>query len=91
MANRNHVTRLKQGVDVWNQWRRENPKTRPNLSRAGLIRASLRGADLRRTDLIKADLSHADLRGRRCRGLTNIGRLSDPLAALQLLCVDPSG
>jgi uncharacterized protein YjbI with pentapeptide repeats len=73
MANKKHVAQLKQGVEAWNQWRRENPKTRPNLSRAGLIRASLRGADLRRTDLSKADLSHADLRGRRCRGLTNIG------------------
>ena len=91
MANRKHVARLKQGVEAWNQWRRNNPKIRPNLSRADLIRASLRGADLRRTDLGEADLSHADLRGRRWWGLTNIGRLSDPLAALQLLCVDPSG
>src|SRR5215204_7777117 len=63
MASKKHVARLKQGVEAWNQWRRENPKIRPNLSRADLIRASLRGADLRRTDLGKADLSHADLRG----------------------------
>jgi hypothetical protein len=43
MANKKHVARLKQGVEAWNQWRRENPKIRPNLSRADLIRASLRG------------------------------------------------
>jgi hypothetical protein len=41
MASRTHVARLKQGVEAWNQWRRENPKIRPNLSRADLIRASL--------------------------------------------------
>src|SRR5215203_6713785 len=59
MANKKHVARLKQGVEAWNQWRRENPKIRPNLSRADLIRASLRGADLRRTNLGEADLSHS--------------------------------
>jgi hypothetical protein len=63
MANKKHVAQLKQGVEAWNQWRRENPKTRPNLSRADLIRASLSGADLRRTNLGKADLRRADLRG----------------------------
>src|SRR5215204_4884629 len=68
MANRKHVAWLKQGVEAWNQWRRENPKIRPNLSRADLIRASLRGADLRRTDLSKADLSHADLDYAKLRG-----------------------
>jgi uncharacterized protein YjbI with pentapeptide repeats len=68
MANRTHVARLKQGVEAWNQWRRDNPKIRPNLSRADLIRASLRGADLRRTNLGKADLSHADLRGAQMSG-----------------------
>src|SRR3954466_4705977 len=57
MANKKHVARLKQGVEAWNQWRRMNPKIRPNLSRADLIRASLRGADLRRTNLGKADLT----------------------------------
>ena len=61
MASKKHVARLRQGVEAWNQWRRENPKIRPNLSRADLIRASLRGADLRRTGLGKADLSYADL------------------------------
>jgi len=43
MANRKHVAQLKQGVDAWNQWRRANPKIRPNLFRADLIRASLSG------------------------------------------------
>ena len=68
MANRKHVARLKQGVDAWNQWRRENPKIRPNLSKTDLIRATLNGADLRRTDLGEADLSHADLSGAQMSG-----------------------
>jgi uncharacterized protein YjbI with pentapeptide repeats len=63
MANRTHVALLKEGVEAWNQWRRENPKTCPNLFRADLTRASLSGADLRRTNLGRACLRYADLRG----------------------------
>ena len=63
MASKKHVARLRQGVEAWNQWRRENPNIRPDLSGAILIRANLSGADLRRTNLIDADLSHADLCG----------------------------
>jgi hypothetical protein len=44
MASKKHVARLRQGVEAWNQWRRENPKICPDLSRAVLIRASLSGA-----------------------------------------------
>ena len=41
MANKEHLARLKQGVEVWNQWRCENPKTRPDLSQANLTGAHL--------------------------------------------------
>ena len=41
MANDEHVALLKQGVDAWNAWRRENPDMRPDLSDA-----DLEGADL---------------------------------------------
>src|SRR3954471_15623845 len=63
MASKKHVARLRQGVDAWNQWRRENPKICPDLSGAVLIRANLSGANLRRTNLGAVDLSHADLCG----------------------------
>ena len=63
MANRKHLALLKQGVGVWNAWRRTNPGVRPSLSGASLFGATLCGADLRETDLRGADLSHADLRG----------------------------
>ena len=41
MANPEHLAILKQGVEKWNEWRRKNPNTFPNL----------RGADLRGTHL----------------------------------------
>jgi uncharacterized protein YjbI with pentapeptide repeats len=55
MANPEHVELLKQGVENlrWNEWRREHPKIRPDLS----------GADLSRVDLSRTDLSDADLNG----------------------------
>src|SRR3954453_14551131 len=70
MASKKHVARLRQGVEAWNQWRRENPTIRPDLSRAVLIRAHLCGADLRRTNLIDANLSHADLCGAQMAGVS---------------------
>jgi TIR domain-containing protein/pentapeptide repeat protein len=36
MANPEHLQLLKQGVEVWNAWRRENPAIRPNLIAADL-------------------------------------------------------
>ena len=68
MANPEHVEILKQGVEVWNKWREENPDIRTdlrevNLSRTYLSRANLRGADLREVNLRGADLSRVNLRG----------------------------
>ena len=78
MANEEHVKILKQGAEVWNKWRRENPSVRPdlieaNLSWANLIETNLRGADLseailswailRRADLSDANFSGTNLRG----------------------------
>lgn len=31
MANKTHVNILMQGVDAWNQWRKDNPKIAPDL------------------------------------------------------------
>ena len=33
MANQEHVKILKQGVAVWNKWRKDNPDIKPDLSR----------------------------------------------------------
>ncbi len=67
MANPEHLEILKQGVEQWNQWRKEHPKVRPDLSGADLEKAYLRGVDLNwvRFDesILRADLSGAKLRG----------------------------
>jgi len=61
MANEEHVKILKQGVDVWNKWREENPDIEPdfdesefrgmNLNRVNFNRAFLRNTDLTGTEL----------------------------------------
>lgn len=63
MANPEHLAILKQGVEVWNQWRRENPELRTDLSKADLFKANLRGAHLFEIGLSGADLRGADLSG----------------------------
>jgi len=61
MANKEHLALLKQGVEAWNQWRRENPEARPDLSQANLTGAHLVEADLSDANLFWADLAHANL------------------------------
>ena len=61
MANQEHVDILKQGVEVWNKWREEHPKIRPDLSDVSLVGANLRGANLNHVDLSYAILTGANL------------------------------
>ncbi len=61
MANPEHLKILKQGVEVWNRWRAENPETKPDLSRAALIDVEIPGANLQGTNLQATDLTAADL------------------------------
>jgi uncharacterized protein YjbI with pentapeptide repeats len=58
MANREHLTILKQGVEAWNKWRDEHPDTMPDLSGEDLS-----GLDLNLSDLHGVNLRGADLRG----------------------------
>ena len=60
MANEEHLQILKQGVDAWNQWRKENPKIMPDLSRTSLIGTDLRRANLSGANLTEADIGYAD-------------------------------
>jgi len=77
MANDQHLSTLKYGVEAWNLWRSAHQLDRPdfsgadldsadlrgaNLSNANLRRAKLKGADLRNALLMGADLRNADLR-----------------------------
>jgi hypothetical protein len=72
MANPEHLKILKEGVVVWNKWRKENPHIQPdliraNLSEAYLVAADLSGVNLSMATLSKADLSMADLDGANMR------------------------
>ncbi len=53
MANKEHITILEQGADVWNNWRTENPDVMPDL----------RGANLKEKKLSDYDFADADIRG----------------------------
>ncbi len=61
MANQEHLAILKQGVETWNQWRKEHPHIRPDFGRANLNGANLKRADLDRTKLSRANFHKADL------------------------------
>ncbi|MCA9893151.1 MAG: toll/interleukin-1 receptor domain-containing protein [Anaerolineae bacterium] len=78
MANPDDLAILKQGVNVWNQWRKENHDFHPDFSDADLRDYKLNGADLRyadlsgailtdvwlsRADLFECDLNRANLTG----------------------------
>jgi hypothetical protein len=67
MANPEHLAKLKEGVQAWNEWRNRNPEvaidlTRADFRKASLTRANLAGADLHWANLAAADLEGADLR-----------------------------
>jgi uncharacterized protein YjbI with pentapeptide repeats len=62
MADEEHLRILKQGVEVWNEWRIMNPDIRPDLSEANLSQRGFHGADLHGADLGGAYLNSAHLR-----------------------------
>jgi len=63
MANTEHLDKFYDGIEAWNQWRKENPEIKPDLTLASLLGIHLSDADLSGADLSGADLSGADLSG----------------------------
>ncbi|MFM7407879.1 MAG: pentapeptide repeat-containing protein [Cuspidothrix sp.] len=63
MANEEHLAILKQGVEVWNQWRGNNLHIIPDLRYANLSLANLSLANLSLANLSYASLSEANLNG----------------------------
>jgi len=61
MANPEHLAILKQGVEVWNRWRRENRGVVPDLSEANLEDHILEGANLQHGNLKRVNLRGANL------------------------------
>ncbi|MCC6443641.1 MAG: toll/interleukin-1 receptor domain-containing protein [Armatimonadetes bacterium] len=88
MADEAHLEILRQGVGVWNEWRRQNRTVQPDLSGADLKGMDLREADMRAASLEMADLSGADLIQTDLRG-ANL-RQADLITA-RLLLADLSG
>jgi hypothetical protein len=70
VANKEHLARLKQEVEEWNQWRGEHPEIYPDLTGAYLRRADLHEADLHGANLDEAHLYDSDLRDANLRGAT---------------------
>ncbi len=73
MANQEHVGIFKQGVEAWNQWRKENPSVRPDLREEDLQESDFNGVNLRNANLSGANLGRADLRNVRLSG-TDLSR-----------------
>ena len=61
MPDQKHLDLLKQGVEKWNQWRREYPNLRPNLNYASLRGEKLTGANFKGVGFVRSDLSNANL------------------------------
>jgi uncharacterized protein YjbI with pentapeptide repeats len=75
MANREHLDLLKQGVNAWNQWRKEYPNIQPDLSEAHFPLADFSGINLSQTNLMKADM----------RGLQDLSHIS----AVKIMNMEP--
>lgn len=65
MATQEQLAIVRQGVDVWNRWRKYigqgGSQIKINLSGANLSHINLSGADLSGADLTRANLAGADL------------------------------
>ncbi|MBE9211067.1 pentapeptide repeat-containing protein [Nostoc sp. LEGE 06077] len=61
MAKKEHLDLLKQGADIWNLWRKQNPNIIPDLSAANLSGMDLRNYDLSKCNLKEANLTQAKL------------------------------
>ncbi|MCB9451399.1 MAG: toll/interleukin-1 receptor domain-containing protein [Anaerolineaceae bacterium] len=63
MANPEHLDILKQGVEIWNQWRKDNPDVVPDLCESNLLRADLNLINLHGAYLEGIFLGGAKLNG----------------------------
>ncbi len=63
MANPDHLDILKQGVDIWNEWRKQHPEIQPDLIQADLSEVDLSLVNLSLANLWRANLWQANLSG----------------------------
>ncbi|MFL5695877.1 MAG: pentapeptide repeat-containing protein [Ktedonobacteraceae bacterium] len=68
MANQKHLDILKQGVEVWNQWRYSHQRIRPDLTGADFSRVNLSGVDFNKAKAwFKKSMNHCDKWGKSCQ------------------------
>lgn len=84
MANKEHLAILRQGRDVWNGWRLQNPDVIPDLSdvtfkkdNPNLAGANLNRADFYKSTLWRVNLSRANLTGARLSSVNLNGATLD--------------
>jgi hypothetical protein len=63
MANQEQLAVLKQGVEVWNKWRKNKAETIVDLTEADLHQSDLRGVNFREAHLFKTNLTETKLDG----------------------------
>ena len=57
MAKKKHVDILRQGVEIWNTWREENPKVVPDLSKLVITKLDLSGANFEKVNFSDSKLT----------------------------------
>jgi hypothetical protein len=63
MANPEHLEILKQGVEVWNKWRKKRPAIMPDLSNLKLSKINLSKINLSGADLSGVDFNQLNFNG----------------------------
>jgi uncharacterized protein YjbI with pentapeptide repeats len=88
MANPGHLQILRQGLEVWARWRRENCEISPDLSSTILNGTILSGVDFNNVDLRFVNLTDADLI---CANLTGADLYMADLSKANLSGADMRG
>ena len=73
MTNKQHLDIIKQGVNIWYLWRKNNPEIQPDLSEANLVEENLVYVNFCKTNLGRANLKRANLKGANLIGAKLIG------------------
>ena len=63
MSIEEHLLKIKQGVNAWNQWREQNPETTPDLSKVDIRGLQHQKINLSNADLTEANLQYSNLSG----------------------------
>ncbi|HEY0736055.1 MAG TPA: toll/interleukin-1 receptor domain-containing protein [Herpetosiphonaceae bacterium] len=61
MANEEHLAILRQGVEMWNEWRKKYPAVQPDLTQADLQEMDLRAANFQGVSFQEASLFMSNL------------------------------